>query len=103
MLLQMQLEMEGMLVGGVAATVSAALQMIDELQPQLVFLDYWLACNENSSLVAERLRQRGIPFLVATGMEIDQLPAVFDAGVKLSKPYTGADLSQALQRALAPA
>ena len=103
MLLQMQLEMEGMLVGGVAATVSAALQMIDELQPQLVFLDYWLACNENSSPVAERLRQRGIPFLVATGIEIDQLPSVFDAGVKLSKPYTGADLSQALQRALAPA
>ncbi|MEN5206525.1 response regulator [Stenotrophomonas terrae] len=103
MLLQMQLEIEGMQVDGVAASVSAALKMIDELQPQVVFLDYWLASNENSSAVAECLRQRGTPFLVATGMDINQLPDVFDAGVKLSKPYTSSDLSQALQRALAPA
>lgn len=100
MLLQMQLEGEGMRVEGIAASVGTALQMLDTLQPQVVFLDYWLARNENSSPVAETLKQRGIPFLVATGMDPSLLPEVFDAGIKLAKPYTGKDLAQALKRAL---
>ncbi|MGR4895057.1 response regulator [Stenotrophomonas sp. LARHCG68] len=103
MLLQLQLEGEGMHVAGVAPSVADALRLVEELQPQVVFLDYWLARNENSTPVAERLVALGTPFLVATGMDISQLPAVFNAGIKLRKPYTGADLGAALRRALAPA
>jgi CheY-like chemotaxis protein len=102
-LLQLQLEREGLQVVGVAGTVQHALGMIDELQPQLAFLDFWLAGDEDSTPVAEALVARGIPFLVATGMETSQLPAVFDAGVKLSKPYVGSDLRRALSMALRPA
>jgi len=101
MLLQLQLEGAGFAVVGVAGGVADALQMIDEMQPQLAFLDYWLSRSETSAPIAEQLKQRGIPFLVATGMDISQLPPVFDAGIKLSKPYTGADLSQALAQSLA--
>lgn len=101
MLLQLQLEGEGMLVTGVAPSVAVALQMLDELQPQLVFLDYWLAHGETSSPVARQLCLQGIPFLVATGMDISLLPDVFDAGIKLAKPYTGNDLANALRQALA--
>ncbi|MGE8212064.1 response regulator [Stenotrophomonas sp.] len=101
MLLQLQLEAEGLCVVGVACSVAEALQLLDEMQPQLAFLDYWLSHTETSAPVAEQLQQRGIPFLVATGMDTSQLPPVFDAGIKLAKPYTGADLSQALAHSLA--
>ena len=101
MLLQLQLEGEGMLVTGVAPSVAVALQMLEEQQPQLVFLDYWLAHGETSCPVARQLCLQGIPFLVATGMDISLLPEVFDAGIKLAKPYTGADLANALKQALA--
>lgn len=103
MLLQMQLEGEGMRVEAVASSVVEALEMIQAHEPQLVFLDYWLARNENSSPVAALLQDRGIPFLVATGMETSQLPAVFNGGIKLAKPYTSRELIHALKQALAVA
>jgi len=101
-LLQLQLEREGLQVVGVADTVQSALEMIDRLQPQLAFLDFCLADNEDSTPVAEVLAARGIPFLVATGMEAARLPAVFDAGAKLAKPYMGSDLRRALLKVLQP-
>ncbi len=101
-LLQLQLEREGMHVVGVAATVQSALGMIDALQPQLAFLDFCLADDEDSTPVAEVLAARGIPFLVATGMDAARLPRIFDAGVKLIKPYAGSDLRQALHTAVRP-
>jgi len=100
MLLQLQLESEGMAVEGVAPSVGEALRLVEELQPQVVFLDYWLARNESSTPVAELLQRLGTPFLVATGMDTSQLPPVFNAGIKLAKPYTGEDLSRALRQAL---
>ena len=101
-LLQLQLEREGLHVVGVAETVRSALGMIDALYPQLAFLDFCLADDEDSTPVAEVLAGRGIPFLVATGMDASRLPGIFDAGVKLTKPYTGSDLRQALAKALRP-
>ncbi len=101
MLLQLQLEGEDMQVAGVAPSVAVALQMLDALQPQLVFLDYWLAHGETSCPVAEQLRRLGIPFLVATGMDVNLLPEVFDAGIKLAKPYTCSELASALKQASA--
>ncbi len=103
MLLQMQLEGEGMQVQAVASCVAEALELIHAHEPQLVFLDYWLARNENSTPVAALLQTRGIPFLVATGMDAAQLPAVFNAGIKLTKPYTGKELIHAMKQALAVA
>jgi CheY-like chemotaxis protein len=100
-LLQLQLESEGLKVVGIAGTVASALSMVEALNPQLVFLDYWLAANENSSPVATVLTELGIPYLVVTGMEPSQLPGVFKAGVMLAKPYTGRDLAKALSRAVA--
>lgn len=68
-LLQLQLESAGLKVVGVAGTVASALSMVETLNPQLVFVDYWLAANENSSPVATVLAELGIPYLVVTGME----------------------------------
>jgi len=99
-LLQLQLEQEGLQVVGVTDGVESALRMIDEQQPQLVFLDFRLAANQDSTPVAELLTRRSIPFLVATGMDTSTLPAAFDAGVKLAKPYTGRELAAALRQAM---
>ncbi len=99
-LLQLQLASQGALVVGVASTVQAALELLVAQEPHVVFLDYWLAGNENSVPVAVALCERGIPFVLATGMPVDELPDVFNAGVKLAKPYLGAELTCALQQAI---
>ncbi|MCL7713884.1 response regulator [Stenotrophomonas mori] len=95
-LLQLQLEREGLRIVGIAATVEAALQLLEAQSPQLAFLDFRLADGQDSAPVAVALRTRGIPFLVATGMDVARLPEVFAEAVKLSKPYTGSELRAAL-------
>ncbi|HCT27347.1 MAG TPA: response regulator, partial [Stenotrophomonas sp.] len=53
-----------------------------------------------SEPVAAALSARGIPFVLATGMLAEQLPAPMLAGLLLVKPYLSADLSRALARAV---
>ena len=98
-LLQMQLVQSGAVVVGLAASVSEALHLLGETAPQVALLDYRLANNETSEAVAEGLSARGIPFVLATGMAPDHLPATFRSGVVLSKPYLTAELTAALERA----
>lgn len=99
-LLQLQLASQGALVVGVASTVKAALELLIEQGPQVAFLDFWLEGNESSEPVAEVLCERGVPFVLATGMDADQVPKIFNAGIMLAKPYMNADLTRALLQAL---
>ena len=99
-LLQLQLEQEGLQVLGSSGSVASARQMIEQSRPQLVFLDFRLAGDEESTPLAVLLAGLGIPFIVATGMDTASLPPAFDAGVKLAKPYTGKELAAALQQAM---
>ncbi|MCC7634885.1 response regulator [Stenotrophomonas rhizophila] len=100
-LLQMQLVQSGAVVVGLAASVSESLRLLGETQPQVALLDYRLANHETSEPVAAALAARGIPFVLATGMAPEHLPAAFGSGVLLSKPYLTAELNAALARALA--
>jgi CheY-like chemotaxis protein len=99
-LLQMQLGQSGAVVVGPAASVADALRLLGDSEPQVALLDYRLANNETSEPVAAALSARGIPFVLATGMAPDHLPAVFRTGVMLTKPYLTAELNAALERAL---
>jgi CheY-like chemotaxis protein len=99
-LLQMQLAQSGAVVVGQAASVDEALRLLEETQPQIALLDYRLANHETSDPVAQALAARGIPFVLATGMVLDQLPDAFRSGVLLTKPYLTAELNAALARAL---
>ncbi|HYQ21780.1 response regulator [Stenotrophomonas sp.] len=99
-LLHMQLVQAGAVVVGLAATVAEALRMLQESSPDVALLDYRLARNETSEPVAAVLAARGIPFVLATGMTAEQVPASMRAGVLLVKPYLSADLSRALVRAI---
>ncbi|CRX67870.1 response regulator [Stenotrophomonas sp. BSUC-16] len=99
-LLQMQLVHAGAVVVGLAASVSEALRLLEQSTPDVALLDYRLARNETSEPVAAALSARGIPFVLATGMLAEQLPAPMLAGLLLVKPYLSADLSRALARAV---
>lgn len=99
-LLQMQLVQAGAVVVGLAATVAESLRLLQETSPDVALLDYRLARNETSEPVAAALAAAGVPFVLATGMAADQLPASMRGGVLLGKPYLSVDLSQALLRAV---
>ncbi|HGK7303324.1 TPA: response regulator [Stenotrophomonas maltophilia] len=99
-LLQMQLVQAGAVVVGLAATVAESLRLLQETWPDVALLDYRLARNETSEPVAAALAAAGVPFVLATGMTADQLPASMRDGVLLVKPYLSVDLSQALLRAV---
>ncbi|WP_282297398.1 response regulator [Stenotrophomonas sp. PS02289] len=99
-LLQMQLVQGGAVVVGLAGSVTEALRLLEETQPQVVLLDYKLARNETSEPVAEALVARRVPFVLATGMAREQLPASFQGGVVLTKPYLTVELNSALLRAM---
>jgi CheY-like chemotaxis protein len=96
----MQLVHAGAVVVGLAASVSEALRLLEQSTPDVALLDYRLARNETSEPVAAALSARGIPFVLATGMLAEQLPAPMLAGLLLVKPYLSADLSRALARAV---
>jgi CheY-like chemotaxis protein len=99
-LLQMQLVQAGAVVVGLAETVAQSLRLLQDTSPDVALLDYRLARNETSEPVAAALAARGVPFVLATGMTADQLPASMRGGVLLVKPYLSADLSRALVRAV---
>ena len=54
----------------------------------------------SASFVRDRLRRLGIPFLFATGMGVDGLPADWQGHCSVQKPMTVASLGTALGRAV---
>jgi CheY-like chemotaxis protein len=84
-----------------AASVSRALQLIDERAPDFALLDIGLM-QEKSFAVAERLEQLGIPFAFVSGYGRDAaIPAAFAKRPRLPKPCTTEALAAALLGALA--
>lgn len=80
-------------------SVSGALAALAASPPALVFLDANLR-GEISHRVARTLGERGIPFVVGSGHDVAALPADFQRGVPMLKPYTVPLLVGALTRAL---
>ncbi|MFC3628554.1 HWE histidine kinase domain-containing protein [Paracoccus angustae] len=90
--LEAELQDHGLEVSGRAASVEAALTVIDRDPPDLAVLDVNLA-DETSLPVAERLRGRGIPFVFATGYGSDfDLPDSFSDIPVATKPYQIQDI-----------
>lgn len=78
-----------------------ALEWLDRFEAGVVILDL-IVRDGPTAPVAERLRARGAPFLVYSGLsraEIDDA-AVFDDVIWLSKPCTQSELVNALERSL---
>ena len=84
-----------------AASVSRALQFIEERAPEFVLLDIGLV-REKSFAVAERLEALGIPFAFVTGYSTDvALPATLANRPRLPKPCTSDALEAVLRGAAA--
>jgi CheY-like chemotaxis protein len=87
---------------GPAATVKEALRLLDSKVPDVALLDVNLR-GEMVTPVAERLRARGIPFVLASAYDGAQLAAMGLAGTpQIGKPTNARRLLTALLQAVVP-
>ncbi|MCU4182511.1 HWE histidine kinase domain-containing protein [Bosea sp. BH3] len=82
----------------VCANVSEALSLLSQALPDLAILDVNLG-GETSESISNRLRERGVPFIFATGYDDAAIPGVAEAGT-LRKPYNLTSLDVALRKLL---
>lgn len=85
----------------IADSVWTAIATIDLAHPHIAILDANLK-GVPAYRVARRLKDSGVPFVVATGFDPSRLPDEFGYGVPLRKPYSLAGLAEALDTASAP-
>ena len=83
----------------IAGTVSEALAHIDAHSVTLAILDVDLG-GQTSAAVAERLRERAVPYLLATGYDAEQVARESDIPPShvLSKPYSNEGIAEILTR-----
>lgn len=92
----------GFRVLGPAATVAGALRLLDGAPPDVALLDVNLR-GEMVTPVAEALRARGIPFVLASACDAAQLTVEVLAGApNVGKPVNMRRLLAALARAVRP-
>ena len=100
MMLEDFLETLGHQVRGTCDTVSQALAEADKGGFDLAILDVNLK-GENVWPVASRLREMGVPFVIASGGHVDPPPAEFKNVPMIEKPYTIDRVTPVLNEALA--
>ncbi len=84
-----------------AATIDAALDIIDGNRPTVAMLDINLG-NSDSFPIADRLMELGVPFVFATGYgEQAQLPPQHRSRTVVQKPYTLENIARAMSGLLA--
>jgi DNA-binding response OmpR family regulator len=83
-----------------APTSAAALRLLLEERPDGVLLDVGLG-DSDAAPVAQALTMRGVPFLLVTGYERQDLPLALRDRPCLSKPYSVAALVAMASRAFA--
>lgn len=69
-----------------AATVRDALRLIESWSFDLAVVDLDLN-GKMAVAVLDRLRELGVPFLLATGTFVDEIPARYRSAPRVSKPY----------------
>ena len=74
-------------VSGSCDSVNSALKEIEKNEFDLAILDVNLK-GESVWPVASALREKGIPFVLATGGHVDPPPAEFASTPMIEKPYT---------------
>ena len=96
------LRRHGFRVLGPAATVAAALRLLEGKTPDVALLDVNLR-GELVTPVAEALRARGVPFVLASAYDRAQLPAeILVAASNVGKPTNERRLLAALAEAMRP-
>ena len=99
MMLEDFLESLGYSVHGTADNVAEALRQVDQGGFDIAILDVNLN-GQRVWPVAHRLRDNGIPFVIATGGHVEPAPAEFANVPVIEKPYTVDRVTPALDAAL---
>lgn len=100
MMLEDFLESLGHSVSATCDTVGDALSEVERGGFDLAILDVNLK-GENVWPVASQLRERGLPFIIASGGHVDPPPAEFASVPLIEKPYTVDRVTPAIDAALA--
>ena len=87
----------GLEVIGPAATVAEAMRLLHAERPDAVVLDLNLA-GETSTPIADVLKEREIPYVIATGYGVSGLPPGHLGAMVLPKPYDPTELTTMLGR-----
>ena len=85
----------GCTVSGSASSVVDGVRLAGESRCDFAIVDFDLR-GEMAIPVLDRLRDRGIPFLVATGVFAGDIPPPYADAARLSKPYDLRELRRAL-------
>jgi CheY-like chemotaxis protein len=99
MLLEDMLGELGVSVAGSAGSLAEAVSLAGEVSADVAVLDLNLD-GELSFPAAERLMERGIPVIFATGYGAERMPERFAKAPTIEKPFAPQELEQALLRAL---
>jgi CheY-like chemotaxis protein len=100
MMLEDFLESLGHSIAGTCDSVESALNRVAGGGFDLAILDVNLK-GENVWPVASRLREQGVPFIIATGGHVDPPPPEFNDAPMIEKPYTVDRVTPAIDAALA--
>lgn len=99
MMLEDFLESLGHRLAGTCETVQEAMAKVEEGGFDVAIIDVHLK-GEHVWPVADRLTEKGIPFILATGGHIAPPPLEHEKAPVLSKPYTIDSIPPALDKAL---
>jgi CheY-like chemotaxis protein len=99
MMLEDFLESLGHRVAGTVDCISDALASIDSGSFDVAILDVQLKSGELAWPIADRLREKGVPFVLATGGHVEPPPAEYVSAPLLAKPYTIDAIGPALDAA----
>ena len=100
MMLEDFLESLGHRVHATCESVSEAVKAVESGGFELAILDVNLK-GENVWPVADRLREKNVPFVLATGGHVDPPPSEFTNVPVIEKPYTIDRVSPAINAAFA--
>ena len=100
MMLEDFLESLGHLVAGTCDSVQGALAKVELGGFDLAILDVNLK-GDSVWPVASRLRERNVPFVIATGGHVDPPPPEFNNAPVIEKPYTVDRVTPAIDAAFA--
>jgi DNA-binding response OmpR family regulator len=100
MMLEDFLESLGHTIAATCDTVRDAMTAADRGGFDLAILDVNLK-GENVWPVATRLREQGVPFVIASGGHVDPPPREFESVPLIEKPYTVDRVTPAIEAALA--
>lgn len=100
MMLEDFLDSLGHKVSGTCDTVQCALDEVEKGGFDLAILDVNLK-GENAWPIASRLREQGVPFVIASGGHVDPPPPEFASVPLIEKPYTVDRVTPAINAAFA--